>query len=180
MPGAASLAPEAGCCACARRARGPGGDSPALLQALARLYQAQGRFDLALAILLRLRQPAAFDFVAQHALLHLLRPSHVAALVRIDEVILYCPRLFLLLPPYGHALIFQSHACAADATTSLSTHACPRCMLLQLLRGHNATHKCAAGARDPAAGGPARGGGALHSSACPGGERSPCSSPTCP
>ncbi|BDA42740.1 Vacuolar protein sorting-associated protein 41 homolog [Coccomyxa sp. Obi] len=68
------------------RARGPGGDSKALLQAAAHLYQLQGRFDLALAILLRLQQPDVFDFVTAHSLLPLLKPSHVAALVRIDEV----------------------------------------------------------------------------------------------
>lgn len=68
------------------RARSPGGDSRALLQAAAHLYQLQGRFDLALAILLRLQQPDTFDFVIKHGLLPLLRPSHVAALVRIDEV----------------------------------------------------------------------------------------------
>ena len=61
-----------------RRARSPGGDSRALLQAAAHLYQLQGRFDLALAILLRLQQPDTFDFVTKH--------SHVASLVRIDEV----------------------------------------------------------------------------------------------
>ncbi len=72
------------CCAC--RARSPGGDSKALLQAAAHLYQLQGRFDLALAILLRLQQPDTFDFVTKHSLLPLLRPSHVASLVRIDEV----------------------------------------------------------------------------------------------
>ena len=66
--------------------RAPSGDSRPLLQALAHLYQLQGRFDLALAILLRLQQPDAFEFVTAHSLLHLLRPSHVAALVRIDEV----------------------------------------------------------------------------------------------
>lgn len=69
-----------------RRARGPGGDSKALLQAAAHLYQLQGRFDLALAILLRLQQPDVFGFVTDHSLLPLLKPSHVAALVRIDEV----------------------------------------------------------------------------------------------
>ena len=70
-----------------RRARIPGGDSRALLQAAAHLYQLQGRFDLALAILLRLQQPDTFAFVTKHSLLPLLRPSHVAALVRIDEVL---------------------------------------------------------------------------------------------
>ena len=74
------------------RARSPGGDSRALLQAAAHLYQLQGRFDLALAILLRLQQPETFDFVTKHSLLPLLRPSHVASLVRIDEV----PHCFLL------------------------------------------------------------------------------------
>ena len=68
------------------RARSPGGDSRALLQAAAHLSQLQGGFDLALAILLRLQQPDTFDFVIKHSLLPLLRPSHVAALVRIDEV----------------------------------------------------------------------------------------------
>ena len=71
---------------CACRARSPGGDSKALLQAAAHLYQLQGRFDLALAILLRLQQPDTFEFVTKHSLLPLLRPSHVASLVRIDEV----------------------------------------------------------------------------------------------
>lgn len=69
----------------ARSIRGPGGDSDALLQAAAHLYQLAGRFDLALAILLRLRQPDAFDFITQHGLLPLLRSAHIAALVRIDE-----------------------------------------------------------------------------------------------
>jgi len=71
---------------CVSRARAPGGDSKALLQAAAHLYQLQGRFDLALAILLRLQQPDVFDFVTAHNLLPLLKPSHVTALVRIDEV----------------------------------------------------------------------------------------------
>jgi len=68
-----------------RRIRGPGGDSDALLQAAAHLYQLAGRFDLALAILLRLRRADAFGFITQHGLLPLLRPAHIAALVRIDE-----------------------------------------------------------------------------------------------
>ena len=70
---------------CARSIRGPGGDSDALLQAAAHLYQLAGRVDLALAILLRLRRPDAFDFITQHGLLPLLRPPHIAGLVRIDE-----------------------------------------------------------------------------------------------
>ena len=69
----------------ARSMRGPGGDSGALLRAAAHLYQLGGRFDLALAILLRLRRPDAFDFITQHGLLPLLRPTHIAGLVRIDE-----------------------------------------------------------------------------------------------
>ncbi|KAK9800354.1 hypothetical protein WJX73_009236 [Symbiochloris irregularis] len=67
------------------RIRGPGGDSTALLQSAAHLYQAQGRFDLALAILLRLRRPDAFDFIAANGLQALLRGPHIAQLLRIDE-----------------------------------------------------------------------------------------------
>ena len=51
------------------RVQRPGGDSVALLQAAAHLYQAQGHFQLALAILLRLQRPDVFDFVAKHGLL---------------------------------------------------------------------------------------------------------------
>ena len=68
------------------RLRGAGGASPSLLRCCAHLYQVQGRFDLALAILLRLQSQEAFDFIAKHALLPLLRPSHIIALFRICEV----------------------------------------------------------------------------------------------
>jgi hypothetical protein len=67
------------------RIRGPGGDSDALLQAAAHLYQLRGRFDMALAILLRLKRADVFAFLDQHALFPLLRGKHVAQLIRIDE-----------------------------------------------------------------------------------------------
>ena len=56
----------------------PGGESVALLQAAAHLYQAQGHFQLALAILLRLQRPDVFDFVAKHGLLGGLKPQQVS------------------------------------------------------------------------------------------------------
>ncbi len=49
--------------------RAPGGDSLPLLQSMALLYSQQGRYDMALTILLRLRDPLVFDFVKKHALL---------------------------------------------------------------------------------------------------------------
>lgn len=49
----------------------------ALLQAAAHLYQAQGQFQLALGILLRLKRPDVFDFVARHGLLGGLKPQQV-------------------------------------------------------------------------------------------------------
>ena len=61
------------CCVC--RVQRPGGESVALLQAAAHLYQAQGHFQLALAILLRLQRPDVFDFVARHGLLGGLKPQ---------------------------------------------------------------------------------------------------------
>lgn len=61
------------CHAC--RVQRPGGESVALLQAAAHLYQAQGHFQLALAILLRLQRPDVFDFVARHGLLGGLKPQ---------------------------------------------------------------------------------------------------------
>lgn len=63
----------------------PGGDSAALLQCAAHLYQAQGRFDLALKILLRLQRPDVFDFITGNGLLALLKGPDIVQLLRIDE-----------------------------------------------------------------------------------------------
>ncbi|KAK9865646.1 hypothetical protein WJX84_004897 [Apatococcus fuscideae] len=57
--------------------------SDTLLQVAAHLYQAQGRYDLALSIQLRLRSPKVFDFIRAHGLLPQL-PSRVPQLLRID------------------------------------------------------------------------------------------------
>jgi len=66
------------------RIRAPGGDTEALLQVAAQLYQIQGRYDLALAIYLRQQQPAVFDFIQEHHLLPVLH-ERVAQLLSIDE-----------------------------------------------------------------------------------------------
>lgn len=66
------------------RIRAPGGDTEALLQVAAQLYQLQGRYDLALAIYLRQQQPAVFDFIQEHQLLPVLH-ERVAQLLSIDE-----------------------------------------------------------------------------------------------
>ncbi|KAK9816865.1 hypothetical protein WJX72_006282 [[Myrmecia] bisecta] len=68
-----------------QRIRGPGGNSEALLQTAARLYEMQGRYDHALAIYLRLQWPQVFDFIHEHNLLPMLA-DRVAALMSIDEV----------------------------------------------------------------------------------------------
>lgn len=49
--------------------RAPGGDSLPLLRAMALLYSHQGRYDMALSILLRLRDPGVFAFIRKHGLL---------------------------------------------------------------------------------------------------------------
>ena len=59
----------------------------ALLQAVAHLYQAQGHFQLALAILLRLQRPDVFDFVARHGLLGGLKPQQVQPTVHEPAVL---------------------------------------------------------------------------------------------
>ncbi len=66
------------------RIRAPGGDTEALLQVAAQLYQIQGRYDLALAVYLRQQQPAVFDFIQEHHLLPVLH-ERVAQLLSIDE-----------------------------------------------------------------------------------------------
>lgn len=68
----------------AHRTRAPGGDTEALLQVAAQLYQIQGRYDLALAIFLQQQQPAVFDFIQEHHLLPVLH-ERVAQLLSIDE-----------------------------------------------------------------------------------------------
>lgn len=72
------------CMVGACRIRAPGGDTEALLQVAAQLYQIQGRYDLALAIYLRQQQPAVFDFIQEHHLLPVLH-ERVAQLLSIDE-----------------------------------------------------------------------------------------------
>ena len=67
------------------RIRSAGGDSEALLEAAAHLYQLQARFDLTLAILLRLKRQSVFDFMRSHHLLPMLKESSIAQLISIDQ-----------------------------------------------------------------------------------------------
>ena len=67
------------------RMRAPGGNSGALLQVAAHLYQLQGRYEMALAIYLEQGEAAVFDFIAEHGLLRLLG-DYVPQLMAIDEV----------------------------------------------------------------------------------------------
>ena len=70
-----------------RRIKRFNGDSVPLLQAAAHLYQAQGQFQLALGILLRLKRPDVFNFVARHGLLGGLKPQQA----RLDPAKLVTP-----------------------------------------------------------------------------------------
>lgn len=67
------------------RMRAPGGNTNELLQVAAHLYQLQGRYEMALAIYLKQREAAVFDFIAEHGLLRLLG-DYVPQLMAIDEV----------------------------------------------------------------------------------------------
>lgn len=66
------------------RIRTVGGDSEALLETAACLYQSQARYDLTLAILLRLRRDRVFDFICNHHLMPLLKGHAVTQLLSID------------------------------------------------------------------------------------------------
>ena len=61
-----------------------GGDSRALLEAAACLYQLQARYDFTLAILLRLRKDTVFDFICSHHLVPLVKGHAVTQLISID------------------------------------------------------------------------------------------------
>ena len=66
------------------RIRSARGESEALLESAARLYQLQARYDLTLAILLRLRRPRVFEYIASHHLMPLLKGSAITQLLDID------------------------------------------------------------------------------------------------
>lgn len=55
-----------------------------MLETAACLYQQQARYDLTLAILLRLKRARVFDFVCSHHLMPLLKGQAVAQLLSID------------------------------------------------------------------------------------------------
>ncbi|KAL4447636.1 hypothetical protein ABPG75_004855 [Micractinium tetrahymenae] len=57
---------------------------PALQQVAAHLYTAQGRHEEALQLMLQLRSPAVFEYIARHAMVDRLAP-YAAALVDLDE-----------------------------------------------------------------------------------------------
>ena len=67
------------------RLRGAGGDTEHLLEAAAHLYQLQARYDLTLAILLRLKRPSVFEFIRSHHLLPMLKGSSIPQLISIDS-----------------------------------------------------------------------------------------------
>ena len=66
------------------RIREAGGDSRALLETAACLYQLQARYDLTLAILLRLRKDTVFDFICSHHLMPLIKGHAVTQLISIN------------------------------------------------------------------------------------------------
>ena len=84
------------------RMRAPGGDSLPLLRAMALLYSHQGRYDVALSILLRLRDPGVFAFVRKHGLL-----ANLAQCVPGTDFCLYAYCLLLAMP---NALILWQSA----------------------------------------------------------------------
>ena len=65
--------------------RGTGGDTEELLEAAAHLYEMQARYDLTLAILLKLRRPSVFSFIRSHHLLPMLKGSPITQLISIDD-----------------------------------------------------------------------------------------------
>jgi hypothetical protein len=71
-PAAAGSGQPTSCCPC-RRMSGAG-DWPLLQEAAAHLYTQQGRYEDALRLLLQLRSPAVFDYIARHALVDRVSP----------------------------------------------------------------------------------------------------------
>lgn len=97
------------------RIRSAGGDSEALLESAARLYQLQGRYDLTLAILLRLERERVFEFIASHHLMPLLKGNAVTQLLDIDA-----SRAVRLLVDFHEEVSAQTVAPAIQVWNSLS------------------------------------------------------------